>query len=457
MVKGKIHKFQKGDLRIMLDVPSGAVHVIDEITWDVMDYYDGSNAEKVPVLLADKYAHGDVLSVLEELRELQEKGVLFADEARPVEVFETPAVLKSLCLHIAHDCNLRCEYCFAGSGNFGGDRSMMSVEVGRQAIDFLIANSGTRRNSEIDFFGGEPLLNFGVVKEIVAYGRQQATKHNKNFKFTITTNALLLDDDTIQYLNENGISVVLSLDGRPEVHDRMRPDCGGSGSYAAIQPRISRLVESRNNEGYYVRGTFTKRNLDFDADVLHMADLGYKQLSVEPVVGVGEDYAFGENDLPELFAAYDRLAQAYLTRKREGRPFNFFHFNLDINHGPCVAKRLASCGAGHEYFAVSPDGDLYPCHQFVGREEFKMGDVWQGMVKCDLSLQLRRTHIFNKQECPECWARYYCSGGCHANAYAFHNDITKPYALGCELQKHRLECAILIQVKQALEDLEAGS
>lgn len=450
---GKIHKFQKNGLRIMLDVPSGAVHVIDEITWDVMDCYDGLNAESVPALLAHKYDRGEVTSVLEELQALQTKGALFTEEARPVEVFETPAVVKSLCLHISHDCNLRCGYCFAGSGNFGGDRSMMSVEVGRQAIDFLITHSGTRRNSEIDFFGGEPLMNFDVVKEIVAYGKQQADRHNKQLNFTLTTNALLLDEDITQYLNENGISVVLSLDGRPEVHDRMRPDCGGGGSYAHVQPKISRLVESRNNEGYYVRGTFTKLNTDFDADVLHMADLGYKQLSVEPVVGDGQDYAFAEHDLPALFAAYDRLTEAYLARQREGRPFGFFHFNLDIDHGPCVAKRLSGCGAGHEYFAVTPTGDLYPCHQFVGREEYKMGDVWQGVVNNALAQQFRRTHIFNKQDCPECWARYYCSGGCHANAHAFHNDITKPYELGCELQKYRLECAIYIQVKQALEGI----
>ncbi len=451
MVKGKIHKFQKNGLRIMLDVPSGAVHVIDEITWDVMDCYDGENAQHVPALLADKYARAEVASVLAELAELRAQGMLFSEEARPGEIFETPAVVKSLCLHIAHDCNLRCGYCFAGSGNFGGDRSVMSAAVGRQAIDFLIAHSGARKNSEIDFFGGEPLLNFAVVKEIVAYGNQQAALQGKKFKFTLTTNALLLDESVIAYLNENNISVVLSLDGRPQVHDRMRPDCGGGGSYARVQPRISRLVESRHNEGYYVRGTYTKLNPDFDADVLHMADLGYRQLSVEPVVGKGEDYAFGDEDLPALYAAYDRLTAAYLTRKSEGRPFNFFHFNLDINHGPCVAKRLSGCGAGHEYFAVTPAGDLYPCHQFVGREEFKMGDVWQGLVQKELSRKFRRTHIFNKEECPTCWARYYCSGGCHANAQAFHNDLTKPYKLGCELQKYRLECAIYIQVKQAVD------
>lgn len=437
----------------MLDVPSGAVHVIDEITWDVMDVYNGANGEAIPALLAHKYDRGEVLAVLEELQKMQQEGVLFADEARPVEVFEAPAVVKSLCLHIAHDCNLRCTYCFAGSGNFGADRSLMSVEVGRRAIDFLIANSGNRRNSEIDFFGGEPLMNFAVVKEIVKYGREQAARHDKHFKFTLTTNALLLDDEVIQYLNDNNISVVLSLDGRPEVHDHMRPDCGGCGSYARVQPRISRLIASRNNEGYYVRGTFTRFNPDFDADVLHMADLGYNQLSVEPVVGNGEAYAFTEHDLPEIYAAYDRLVDVYLARRKEGKPFNFFHFNLDINHGPCVAKRLAGCGAGHEYFAVTPDGALYPCHQFVGRDEFKMGDLWQGLVKRDLSQQFRRTHIFNKQDCPDCWARYYCSGGCHANAFAFNNDITLPYKLGCEIQRYRLECALYAQVRQILDNM----
>lgn len=452
MLNGKIHKFQKDGLRILLDVPSGAVHVIDETTWDVMEHYDGTNGDELPALMAGQYSAEEIQEVLSELLELQNQGVLFGDEAKPVEVFDMPAIVKSLCLHISHDCNLRCGYCFAGSGNFGGDRSLMSKEVGRQAIDFLIAHSQGRKNSEIDFFGGEPLLNFDTVREIVDYGNQQAALHDKEFKFTLTTNAMLLDDDIIAYLNDHKISVVLSLDGRPQVHDRMRPTCGGSGSYATVQPLISRLVESRNNQGYYVRGTFTKLNLDFDADVQHMADLGYKQLSVEPVVGEDETYAISEDDLPELYAAYDRLAEAYLTRQREERAFNFFHFNLDLSNGPCVAKRLASCGAGHEYFAVTPDGDLYPCHQFVGREEFKMGDVWQGMSNRELSMQFRRTHIFNKQDCPECWARYYCSGGCHANALAFNQDLTKPYQMGCALQKYRLECAIMIQAKLALEN-----
>jgi uncharacterized protein len=452
VIKGKIHKFQQGGLRILLDVPSGAVHIIDEITWDIMDHYDGTNAEAIPALLADTYTAEEVVAVLDELQELQNAGALFAEEAKPVEVFEAPAIVKSLCLHIAHDCNLRCGYCFAGSGNFGGDRTMMTSEVGKKAIDFVIDNSHGRRNSEIDFFGGEPLLNFAVVKEIVAYGKQQAALYNKEFKFTLTTNGVLLDDEIIAYLNENQISVVLSLDGRPEVHDRMRPNCGGGGSYASVQSHITKLVKSRDNQGYYVRGTFTKWNTDFDADVLHMADLGYKQLSVEPVVGTeDEPYAFSENDLPALYDAYERLAVEFLARKREGRDFNFFHFNLDINNGPCIAKRLSGCGAGHEYFAVTPTGELYPCHQFVGREEFKMGDVWQGMQNRELSMNFRRTHIFNKQDCPDCWARYYCSGGCHANAQAFNNDITKPYKLGCQLQKKRLECAIMIQAKLALD------
>lgn len=452
MLNGRIHRFEKGGLRILLDVPSGAVHVVDEITWDVMEYYDGTNAAELPVLLAGRYSEEEINDVLAELRELQSKGVLLGAEAKPVEVFNAPAIIKSLCLHISHDCNLRCGYCFAGSGNFGGERTMMTKEVGRQAIDFLIANSGGRRNSEIDFFGGEPLLNFDTVRDLIDYGNKQAALHDKEFKFTLTTNALLLNDDIIAYLNDHKVSMVLSLDGRPEVHDRMRPTCGGGGSYAAVQPKISKLVESRNNQGYYVRGTFTKLNMDFDADVQHMAELGYQQLSVEPVVGEDETYAFAEQDLPKLYAAYDRLAEVYLEQQREGRGFNFFHFNLDLSKGPCVAKRLAGCGAGHEYFAVTPIGDLYPCHQFVGREEFKMGDVWQGMTEPELSMKFRRTHIFNKQECPECWARYYCSGGCHANAEAFNQDITKPYKMGCELQKHRLECAIMIQARLALEN-----
>ncbi|KNZ69752.1 radical SAM protein [Thermincola ferriacetica] len=455
-----IHKFKFDDKKIVLDVNSGAVHVVDDVTWDVLDYYE-KYAEKDRETVRDlvlrnlsrHYKNEELLEVINEIEDLIEQGLLFSADSIPREYSlpENP-VVKSLCLHVAHDCNLRCKYCFAGTGHFGGEKGLMPFEVGKAAIDFLVQSSQRRKHCEIDFFGGEPLLNMDVVKQIVHYGREQGAKHDKEFKFTLTTNAVRLDAEIINYLNDNDIAVVLSLDGRPEVNDRMRLTPAGKGSYHTITHKIKEMVQSRHNENYYVRGTFTRFNLDFAADVLHLVDdLGFKHVSVEPVVaGAENDYAFREEDLPVLFAEYEKLTRSYLEHYSNRNEFNFFHFNLELEHGPCLPKRLSGCGAGHEYLAVTPEGDLYPCHQFVGRREYRLGTVFDGIFedRRHIMKQFQQAHIYNKQKCRECWAKFFCSGGCHANAHAFNGTLLEPYDIGCQLEKKRVECAIYIQVKK---------
>ncbi|MGF7184047.1 uncharacterized protein GGQ84_000122 [Desulfitispora alkaliphila] len=452
----KIHKFEIDGLKIMLDVNSGSIHVIDQLTWDFIDYYQetGSLGKAQERLVAASSCSAiDGEGVADEVRQLIEEGTLFSgDESGSEYVVPQDPIVKALCLHISHDCNLRCSYCFAGSGHFGGQREHMSLEVGKKAIDLLLATSGPRQNCEVDFFGGEPLMNFDVVQELVAYGKEQARQLDKNIKFTLTTNGVLLNDKVEQFLNENQMSVVLSLDGRPEVNDQMRPTVSGRGSYDIILKNYRRFCSSRNGENYYLRGTYTSKNLDFSKDVLHMADEGFTSLSVEPVVAPPEeDYALKQEHMPKLREEYIKLAQEFYKRKEEGREINFFHFNLDLNRGPCLPKRLSGCGAGHEYLAVTPTGDLYPCHQFVGREEYKLGTVSDGVTKKDLVKKFQNAHIYNKEECTECWARFYCSGGCHANSLGDTGDIYKPYKVGCELAKMRIECAVYLQVKSALE------
>ncbi|WP_371371992.1 thioether cross-link-forming SCIFF peptide maturase [Sporomusa aerivorans] len=446
----QVHKFILNGLYIVLDINSGAVHIVDNLVYDIMDIFNGANDDEVIAALKDKYPAQNITEALQELKELVSAGQLLSPELSvPLSLSQKPLV-KSLCLHVAHDCNLRCGYCFAGTGDFGHSRGLMPKAIGERAVDFIIENSGPRRNCELDFFGGEPLLNMDTVKHVVSYVRRREAETGKVFKLTLTTNAVLLTDEIINYLNENNISLVLSLDGRPEVHDRMRPNAAGRGSYADAVTRSEKLVASRSGQNYYLRGTFTAYNLDFAADVLSMADQGFKQLSVEPVVAKDADYALTEAHLPELFRQYELLAEEYLARKLSGNGFEFFHFNLDLSNGPCVAKRLSGCGAGHEYFAVTPDGDLYPCHQFVGRDEYKLGNVYDGVLNQEMPAKFRQAHVLNKPACRECWARFYCSGGCHANADLFHNDLHQPYELGCELQKKRLECAIMIQAKLAM-------
>lgn len=444
-----IHKYSMNGLFIVLDVNSGAVHVVDEIAYDILDFYKELPLDEIISRLKDKYSADAVREAYGEIKELENERLLYTEdvykEVIPLIERRDP-VVKALCLHIAHDCNLKCKYCFAEEGEYHGKRELMSLEVGKKAIDFLIKASGKRKNLEVDFFGGEPLMNFDVVKGIVEYARSIEKDNGKNFRFTITTNGILLNDEIMEYINENMHNVVLSIDGRKEVHDRMRPRAGGQGSYDNIVPKFQKLAESRNQTDYYVRGTFTRHNLDFGKDVLHLADLGFKQISVEPVVAdPSEDYAIREEDLPVIFEEYERLAKDIIKRRKEGKWFNFFHFMIDLTGGPCVTKRLVGCGSGTEYLAVTPTGDLYPCHQFVGQEQFKMGTVDTGVVNTDIRKDFEQCNVYNKPVCQDCWAKFYCSGGCVANSYNSHGDLITPYEIGCEMQKKRIECAIMIK------------
>ncbi|MDO5388217.1 MAG: thioether cross-link-forming SCIFF peptide maturase [Clostridia bacterium] len=450
-----IHKYTMNGLFIVLDVNSGAVHIVDEIVYDVLDYYKELSLDNIILKLKDKYAEDKIKEAYDEIKELENEKMLYTEdvykEVIPLIEKRDP-VVKALCLHIAHDCNLKCKYCFAEEGEYHGKRELMSSEVGKKAIDFLIKASGKRKNLEIDFFGGEPLMNFGVVKDIVEYARSVEKENNKNFRFTITTNGILLNDSIMEYINENMHNVVLSIDGRKAVHDRMRPRAGGQGSYDNIVPKFQKLAESRNQTDYYVRGTFTRHNLDFGKDVLHLADLGFKQISVEPVVAdPNEDYAIREEDLPVIFEEYEKLAKDIIKRRKDGQWFNFFHFMIDLTGGPCVTKRLVGCGSGTEYLAVAPTGDLYPCHQFVGREQFKMGNVDTGVVKNEIRKEFEQCNVYNKPVCQNCWAKFYCSGGCVANSYNSHGDLITPYEIGCEMQKKRIECAVMIKAVESQE------
>lgn len=449
-----VHQYKNNGYNIVLDVNSGAVHVVDDVMYDVISMFEENTKEEIIHNLENKYNKADVEEAWEEVKELAEDEQLFTKDEYEgyIDQFKTrPTVVKALCLHIAHDCNLACRYCFAEEGEYHGRRELMSFEVGKAALDFLIANSGNRRNLEVDFFGGEPLMNFDVVKQLVAYGREQEKIHNKNFRFTLTTNGVLLNDDIMEFANKEMGNVVLSIDGRKEVHDYMRPFRKGAGSYDLIVPKFQKFADSRNQDRYYVRGTFTHNNLDFSKDVLHLADLGFKQISVEPVVAQPtEDYALREEDLPQLFEEYDKLAVEMIKRHKEGKDFNFFHFMIDLEGGPCVAKRLSGCGSGTEYLAVTPWGDFYPCHQFVGNEKFLMGNVYEGIKNTELQSEFKCCNVYAKEKCRNCFARFYCSGGCAANSYNFHGSITDAYDVGCELEKKRVECAIMI--KAALAD-----
>lgn len=449
-----VHQYKNNGYNIVLDVNSGAVHVVDDVMYDVIPMFEEHKKEEIVHSLKGKYKEADIEEAWEEVKELAEDDQLFTKDEYEgyIDQFKTrPTVVKALCLHIAHDCNLACRYCFAEEGEYHGRRELMTFEVGKAALDFLIANSGNRRNLEVDFFGGEPLMNFDVVKRLVAYGREQEKIHNKNFRFTLTTNGVLLNDDIMEFANKEMGNVVLSIDGRKEVHDYMRPFRKGAGSYDLIVPKFQKFAESRNQDKYYVRGTFTHNNLDFSKDVLHLADLGFKQISVEPVVAQPtEDYALKEEDLPQLFEEYDKLAVEIIKRHKEGKDFNFFHFMIDLEGGPCVAKRLSGCGSGTEYLAVTPWGDFYPCHQFVGNEKFLMGNVYEGIKNTELQSEFKCCNVYAKEKCKNCFARFYCSGGCAANSYNFHGSITDAYDIGCELEKKRVECAIMI--KAALAD-----
>ena len=450
-----IHKFSMNGYNIVLDVNGGAVHVLDDVAYDLLDFYKEKSKEEILEILKSKYQEEKINEAYEEILNLEKEGLLYTEDTyqyHPSFVHREP-VVKALCLNVAHDCNLKCKYCFAAQGDFGGEKELMSFEVGKAAIDYLIANSGSRKNLEIDFFGGEPLMNFEVVKQLVDYGRSVEKDYNKNIRFTITTNGVLLNDEIIDYINENMHNVVLSLDGRKEVNDNMRPTLNDKGSYDITLPRFKKLVEKRaKDKYYYIRGTFTRDNLDFSKDVMHFADLGFKLTSVEPVVGdESNPYALREEDLPKIFEEYEKFAVEYADRQLQGD--GFFHFMIDLNQCPCVIKRITGCGAGNEYLSVTPNGDIYPCHQFVGNEEFKMANIFDEEIVLPENLKnmFREAHVYTKEECKQCWNKFYCSGGCHANAINFNNDISKPYELGCEMQRKRTECSIMIQAKLMLE------
>ena len=464
-----IHQYINNGYHIVLDVNSGSVHSVDALLYDAVEVLakivpdmekpmplTDDQKKAVREALVCKYSAEDIEDALSDIQELIDAEELFAADIYKdyvIDFKKRQTVVKALCLHIAHDCNLACRYCFAGEGEYKGDRSLMSLEVGKKALDFLVANSGNRRNLEVDFFGGEPLMNFDVVKELVAYGRELEKTHDKHFRFTLTTNGVLLRDDVIEFANKEMDNIVLSIDGRKEVHDHMRPFKNGKGSYDFILDKFKKVAESRNQQKYYVRGTFTHYNLDFVKDVLSLADEGFEQISVEPVVaGPEEPYAIREEDIPQICEGYDELAKEMLKRKKEGRGFNFFHYMIDLSGGPCVYKRLSGCGSGTEYLAVTPWGDLYPCHQFVGEEEFCLGNVDDGIVNTEMRDTFKLCNVYAKEECRNCFAKFYCSGGCAANAYHCHQDINKPYEIGCELQRKRVECAIMLQAAYAEDE-----
>ncbi len=465
-----IHQYKNNGYNVILDVNSGSVHVADSVMYDAVEVL----AERISDLeaprtlteeetrqvydkLSGRYPSEEVEEALGEISELIAKEQLFVKDSYKDFVMDfkkRKTVVKALCLHIAHDCNLACRYCFAEEGEYHGRRALMSFEVGKKALDFLIANSGGRRNLEVDFFGGEPLMNWEVVKQLVAYGRQLEKRFDKRFRFTLTTNGVLLNDEVMEFCNREMSNVVLSLDGRKEVNDSMRPFRNGKGSYDLIVPKFQKFAESREQTNYYVRGTFTHHNLDFAQDAIHFADLGFKQISIEPVVASNEEeYSIKEEDLPVILEQYDKLAVEYIKRKKEKRGFQFFHFMLDLQAGPCVAKRLSGCGSGTEYLAVTPWGDLYPCHQFVGQEEFLLGNVDTGVTNPSVVDQFKLCNVYAKETCKDCFARFYCSGGCAANSYHFHGTITDAYEIGCAMQKKRIECAIMIKAALADESL----
>ena len=454
-----IHQYKLNGYNIVLDTCSGSVHSVDDVAYDVIALYESTPADKIVRLMLEKYGDrpdvtaDDLRACIEDVAALKAAGKLFSPD-----VFAPMAgtlkersgdVVKALCLHVAHTCNLNCAYCFASQGKYHGDRALMSFEVGKRALDFLIEHSGTRRNLEVDFFGGEPLMNWEVVKQLVAYARTQEEAHHKHFRFTLTTNGMLIDDDVIDFSNREMSNVVLSLDGRREIHDRLRVDYAGNGSYDRIVPKFQKLVKARGGKNYYMRGTFTHANPDFTRDVLHMADLGFTELSMEPVVCDPSDpAALTPDDIETVKQQYELLAEEMLRREREGHPLTFYHYMIDLTGGPCIYKRISGCGSGTEYMAVTPWGDLYPCHQFVGEEAYKLGNIWDGVTNTALREEFRACNAYARPECADCWAKLYCSGGCAANAYHATGSIRGVYAPGCELFRKRIECAIMMKVAE---------
>ena len=453
-----VHQYKLNGYNIVLDTCSGSIHSVDDLAYDVIgmirEYTQGDIIDAMLEKYDDVTAE-DVQECIDDVVALRRAGKLFTPdnyEHLAYDFKERNTVIKALCLHVAHTCNLNCSYCFASQGKYQGERALMTFEVGKRAIDFLIENSGTRRNLEVDFFGGEPLMNWDVVKQVVAYAREQEKLHDKNFRFTLTTNGMLIDDEVIEFANKEMHNVVLSLDGRREVHDHLRKDYAGNGSYDRIVPKFQEFVKKRGDKNYYMRGTFTHNNVDFTNDLFHMADLGFTELSMEPVVCSPDDpYALTEEDKPILFEQYELLAKEMLKRKKEGRPLTFYHYMLDLEHGPCIYKRISGCGSGTEYMAVTPWGELYPCHQFVGDEKYSMGDIWKGVTNKEVQDEFKCCNAYAREGCKDCWAKLYCSGGCAANAYHATGSITGIYEYGCDLFKKRIECAIMMQVSEATE------
>ena len=458
-----IHQYKQGGYNIVLDVCSGAVHVVDEVAYEIIAMFEGHNKEEILAAMAEKFAGREDITAadLEEcygqVVSLKEAGKLFApDTFEPMAgklKQKTAGVVKALCLHIAHTCNLNCAYCFASQGKYHGERAVMSFEVGKRALDFLIEHSGTRRNLEVDFFGGEPLMNFQVVKDLVAYARSIEKEKGKNVRFTLTTNGVLVDEDVIEWANRECSNVVLSLDGRKEIHDRYRVDYAGNGSWEKIVPKFQKFVKAREGKNYYMRGTFTHQNPDFLKDIQQMLDLGFRELSMEPVVSApGDPAALTEEDLQVVMEQYERLAEKMLEQDKKGDPFTFYHYMIDLTGGPCIYKRISGCGSGTEYMAVTPWGDLYPCHQFVGEEKFKLGNIWDGVTNPDIQAEFAACNVYAHAECGDCWARLYCSGGCAANAYHATGSVTGVYEPGCRLFRKRMECAIMVAIARALGD-----
>ena len=457
-----VHQYKLNGYNIVLDTCSGSVHVVDDVAYDIISMYESYSKEEITAKILEKYSSTpDVTAAEIEECLIDIKGLKVAKKLFTQDEYENLAidyknhsnVVKALCLHVAHTCNLNCSYCFASQGKYNGDRALMSFETGKQAFDFLITNSGTRKNLEVDFFGGEPLMNWDVVKKLVAYARSVEKEHNKNFRFTLTTNGMLVDDEVIDFANKEMSNVVLSLDGRKEVNDHFRVDYKGKGSYDTIVPKFQRFVEKRGGKDYYMRGTFTHNNVDFTNDILHMADLGFTELSMEPVVcPPGDPYALTDDDLPKLKEQYEILAKEMIKRKQAGNGFTFYHYMIDLDNGPCIYKRITGCGSGTEYMAVTPWGDLYPCHQFVGDHKYLLGNVWTGVTRKEVQDEFRSCNAYARKECRDCWAKLYCSGGCAANSYHATGSINGVYEYGCELFKKRIECAIMIKVAESEEE-----
>lgn len=459
-----IHAYKMNGYNIIIDQNSGCVHSVDEVAYDIITRYETESKENIKTFILDKYKEKDDVTpedidlCFQDIEDLKKEGRLFAEdtfEMTAAEFKKRQGVLKAICLHVAHDCNLACKYCFAGKGEYDGPKGLMSFETGKRALDFLIEQSGTRHNLEVDFFGGEPLLNWEVCKKLVAYGRSREKEYNKKFRFTVTTNGVLLNDEIMDFCNKEMGNVVLSLDGRKETHDRLRITRKNTGSYDLIINKFKKFAESRNQKDYYMRGTYTHYNTDFSKDVIHMADLGFKELSIEPVVcAPEEDYALKESDLPVLKEQYEILANEMLRRYRNGSGFTFYHYMIDLDAGPCIVKRVSGCGVGTEYMAVTPDGELYPCHQFVGDDKFLLGDIWHGVKNKQVLSQFENCNVYSHKECKDCFAKLYCSGGCAANAYHSTGSVSGIYEFGCELHRKRIECAVMLKVAEAEENLK---